>query len=490
MSSREDTSEDTLLPTPASTPAPDNKLDETNAESTVEENLEDSSSAESFHSTHALVPNNPVLPSVMATNQPVDNNTPAQRQSIKVNGILSKIVISTKLTASNYASWSNSIRFGLGAAASYDEYLDSDTAHSDGIDPSVHLATKKSIFHWLLAHMEQVQSTRFISTISTFENGIKKTPPSPSLLWKAVRDYHISNSESVKLMLRSEITDLSQGSTKDLLEYIDMFRAKVDAYLGANGEMSEEEQACQFVRSLNREWAEKGCDLLNAGHVKFRNLEVELKKTYQTRKMFNSGRQQSSRVIDTSESSHGRRTGRWQTCSKNRCIGRDHPTKPHKPSECYHHPNNSSKMEAWKKSKRDAGEWVEYPRGSRGSSRGRGRGGANFAGGYSRHIGGSNYPDSRELESAFEGLKLEDQEFSYHVDIDGHYSCSAKPQLACIGDQCSSVALIDTGASHHMFHDASLFEVRTLIANDDPGAKLNLAGHSLSGKCQPSQFQR
>ncbi|EGG12625.1 uncharacterized protein MELLADRAFT_101051 [Melampsora larici-populina 98AG31] len=294
MSSREDTSEDSLLPTPASTPAPENEFEETDAESDTEGNNEDTSS-ESFHSTHTLVPNNPSPALIMANNQATDYETPAQRQSIRVNGILSKITINIKLDATNYAPWSDSIRFGLGAAASYDEYLDSESAHSDGVDPSVHLATKKSIFHWLLANMEQTQSTWFISMISTFENGVKKTPTSPMILWKSIRDYHISNSESVKLMLRSEITDLSQGSTKDLLEYIDMFRAKVDAYLGANGEMSEEEQARQFVRSLNREWAEKGCDLLDAGHVKFRDLEIELKKTYQTRKMFNSGRQQSSR---------------------------------------------------------------------------------------------------------------------------------------------------------------------------------------------------
>ncbi|EGG00366.1 uncharacterized protein MELLADRAFT_111935 [Melampsora larici-populina 98AG31] len=282
----------------------------------------------------------------MSSNEPMDTDTPAQRQAMKMNSILHKIIIGIKLTASNYVAWSDGVRFGL-MAASYDHYLDSEEA-GGLLDAKIVLATKKAIFYWLLASIEAAQSTRFISMISKFENSIKTTPSSPSLLWKTIRDYHISNSESVKLMLRSEITDLSQGSTKDLLDYIDVFRAKVDAYLGSNGEMSEEEQARQFVRSLNREWAEKGCDLLDAGHVKFQNLETELKKTYQTRKMFSSSRQHSSRVAETSEPSQGNRTGRWQTCSRNKCIGRDHPTKPHDQADCFHHPNNANKMESWK----------------------------------------------------------------------------------------------------------------------------------------------
>ena len=77
--------------------------------------------------------------------------------------------------------------------------------------------------------------------ISKFDNGIKNTPFAPALLWKTVREYFISNSESVKLMLRSEITNARQGPSCDLIEHIEAFRAKVDAYLGANGSMDEEE---------------------------------------------------------------------------------------------------------------------------------------------------------------------------------------------------------------------------------------------------------
>lgn len=105
--------------------------------------------------------------------------------------------------------------------------------------------------------------------ISKFKNGIKNTPFAPALLWKTVREYYISNSESVKLMLRSEITNLRQGHSQDLIGHIEAFRTKVDGYLGANGYMDEEEQARQLVMSLNQEWTEKGCFLLDLGYVTF-----------------------------------------------------------------------------------------------------------------------------------------------------------------------------------------------------------------------------
>lgn len=166
--------------------------------------------------------------------------TPAQRQAAHVTNILHKTPIKPTLSASNYAAWSDSVRFGL-SAASYDSFLESDDNDDTELDSKRHLATKKWIFNWLLANMETSQSTRFISMISTFEDGIKQKPFAPALLWKTVREYYVSDSESVKLMLRSQITNYRQGQTKDLLEHIEAFRSKVDAYLGANGKMDEEE---------------------------------------------------------------------------------------------------------------------------------------------------------------------------------------------------------------------------------------------------------
>lgn len=321
--------------------------------------------------------------------------------------------------------------------------------------------------------METNQSTRFVSMISKFENGVKNNPFAPALLWKTVREYYISNSESVKLMLRSDLTNYRQGPTKDLIEHIEAFRSKVDAYLGANGTMDESEQAQQLVMSLNHEWSEKGCFFLDMGHGTFSRIKTELKKSYQTKKMTSGQQSHSSRTVDNSDANTGRRLGRWQTCNRNKCLGQDHPTKPHHPNECYHNPNNASKMDDWKRAKQQAGEWIEYPRGS---SRGRGRGQSSYSSRSSHLHHSSNYPPSEDIMSAFENLRLEDREMSYSVEVHGRYSCSAKPQIACRGDQCSSIGLLDTGSSHFMFHDKTMFDEGTLVLNMDPNARLNLAG--------------
>lgn len=240
MSDRSKESPEESLPTPLSTPAP------------FPESEYDSDSANSSISAHTATPFQPdpiVHPTMSSSAE--EFGTPAQRQAAHVTSLLHKTPIKPSLSATNYVAWSDSVRFGL-LAASYNNFLDSDEIEDSGLDPSRHTATKKYIFHWLLANMETTQSTRFISMISHFEEGIKITPFAPSLLWKTVRKYYVNNSESVKLMLRADITNFKQGPSRDLIEHIEAFRAKIDAYLGANGCMDEEEQARQLVTSLNQ----------------------------------------------------------------------------------------------------------------------------------------------------------------------------------------------------------------------------------------------
>lgn len=220
-------------------------------------------------------------------------------------------------------------------------------------------------------------------------------------------------------MLRSEITNYRQGPSHDLLEHLETFRSKVDAYLGANGKMDEEEQARQLVMSLNQEWTEKGCFFLDIGHITFSRIETELKKSYQTKKMTAGQTIPSSRVTENSDASAGRRQGRWQTCNRNKCLGQDHPTKPHHPDECYHNPNNAGKMDDWKRAKQQAGEWIEYPRGS---SRGRGRGQSSYSTRFSYQNPTSNYPRSDELLSSFQNIRLEDRDVSYNAELHGRYA--------------------------------------------------------------------
>lgn len=211
------------LPTPASTPAPYSFLDSEYK----------SDSATSSASIHTAIPyqpqSDPIHPSNMSsTNE--EFGTPAQRQAAHVTSTLHKTPIKPSLSATNYVAWSDSVRFGL-SAASYNVFLETDEIDDTGLVPSRHLATKKCIFHWLLANMETSQSTWFISMISSFEDGIRVTPFAPSLLWKTIRSYYVNNSESVKLMLRADITNFKQGHTRDLLEHIEAFRAKINAYL-------------------------------------------------------------------------------------------------------------------------------------------------------------------------------------------------------------------------------------------------------------------
>lgn len=181
----------------------------------------------------------------------------------------------------------------------------------------------------------------------------------------------------------------------------------------------------------------------------------------------------SGRVTENSYASAGQRQGRWKTCKRNKCLGQDHPTKAHHPNECYHNPKNMRKMDDWKKPKQQAGECIEY---ARGSSRGQGKGHISYFTRFSSHFLSSNYPWSDEILLAFQNIRLEDCDVSYNAELHGRFACSAQPQWACKGDQCSSIGLLDTGASHFMFHNPSLFDKGLMFLNADPNAKLNPAG--------------
>lgn len=170
----EETRQNQLL-TPASTPAPIQSSSDPES---------DSESLSSDQSTHTAIPHNQLsAPNMSPPNE--EFGTPAQRHAAYVTSLLHKTPIKPSLTSSNYSAWSDSVRFGL-SAASYDMFLISDEIEGTGLDSERHIATKKCVFHWLLANMDTTQSTRFVSMISTFENGIKQTPFSPALLWKTV----------------------------------------------------------------------------------------------------------------------------------------------------------------------------------------------------------------------------------------------------------------------------------------------------------------
>lgn len=168
----EETPEETSLPTPAATPTP-YPSSETESES-------GSASSNTTVHTATPFPTESLQPRIMSSSAD-DFRTPAQLQAAHITNVLHKTPIKPPLSATNYVAWSDSVRFGL-SAASYDIFLETDEIDDTGLDHVRHVATKKCIFHWLLANMETSQSTRFISMISTFENGIKNTPFSPALL--------------------------------------------------------------------------------------------------------------------------------------------------------------------------------------------------------------------------------------------------------------------------------------------------------------------
>lgn len=130
------------LLTPASTPAP------IQSPSDLES---DSDSLDSDQSIHTAIAHEQIQVLNMSHSHE-EFGTPAQRHAAYVTSLLHKTPIKPTLTSSNYAAWSDSVRFGL-SAASYDMFLTSEEIEGTGLDNERHIATKKCVFHWLLANM-------------------------------------------------------------------------------------------------------------------------------------------------------------------------------------------------------------------------------------------------------------------------------------------------------------------------------------------------
>lgn len=281
------------------------------------------------------------------------------------------------------------------------------------------------------------------------------------------------------MMLRDSLDDSKQGPSKDLLKHIDDWCLKLKSLLDAQEPMTVEEQAGRLARSLNPRWREKATDYIGNGFNSLDSLITKLKTSYELRDSINnlsSSNNQSNRVEECDHHHHhdcSKSNYRRMRCTPRRCDGADH----HQPEDYFKLPENAHKLREWEEEKKSSGKWRNTSSGGRG--RGNGRSSTSKRTTAIRSYGNcTNYshnPD--EFLEALEHLTLEEREVTYNVEMDGKYSCSLSAQNAAhqMGKRLN-IGMLDTGSSHYMMKDESLFVHGSLVGNKDPNAVLRLAG--------------
>lgn len=362
----------------------------------------------------------------------------------------------------------------------FNSYLDSDEL-PEGENASLHVIIRRCIVTWLSSNMEQPESDRALGYITTYSIHREKIIDyKPAIMWEKMRGYHASQSIEKRMILRDSLDDTRQGPSKDLLKHVDEWTSKLKNLLDAQEPMTVEEQASRLARSLNPRWREKATDYIGNGANSLDSLITKLKTSYKLRDSINnqtSSNAQSDRMGECDHHHHhdcSKSSYRRMRCTPKRCDGGDH----HQPKDCFKLPENAHKLKEWEDEKKSSGQWRNTAPGGRGRGSGRSGTSSNHsrtARTYGNFSNAAHDPDAF-LES-LEHLRLEDREVTYNVEMDGKYSCSLSAQNAAkpMGKRLN-IGMLDTGASHYMLKDESLFVEGSLVENKDPTAILRLAG--------------
>lgn len=409
-------------------------------------------------------------------NPPIIIGTLSQRQAASINHILSKIYVKKPLGQHNWYQWADGIRLGL-ASAMFDSYLDSDEV-PEGENPALHTIICRCVVTWLTSNMDQTESDRALGYVTSYSVHREKIIDyKPAFMWDKMRGYHASQSIEKRMMLRDSLDDAKQGPSKDLLKHIDEWSLKLKSLLDAQEPMTVEEQAGRLARSLNPCWRERATDYIGNEYNTLDPLIAKLKMSYELRDLINnqsSSNTQSNKVEECDHHHHhdcSKSAYRRMRCTPRRCDGSGH----HQPEDCFKFPENTHKFKEWEDEKRSSGKWRNSISGGRGRGGGRSSNHSSAVRSYGNYTDHSHDPD--EFLESLEHLKLEEREVTYNVETNGRYSCSMSSQkLAHQMGKRLNIGMLDSGASHYMLKDESLFVKGSLVENKDPTAVLRLAG--------------
>lgn len=436
------------MSTPPSTP-PELPTSELGRDITFDSDTE---STERQESPPSQVP--PTLPSPRMAEQgsnAITIGTLSQQQAIAITSALNKIRVRAPLGPKNYIAWADNIETGL-ASIQYDDYIRSDVC-PEGMGGDLFKVIKKSLVSWLLCSMDENEARRFKAKITSVnEEGEPITIYQPARLWKEVRKHYLSKSESVKLACEIALDNLKQLPGQDLIQHIEAFDHKVNELISQDGAISEISKSHKLVKSLNNTWHRKGMDFLDNNITDYQEMCHKLRASYETAILMRGP--QTSRYESRDTATITSKARLRMKCTPSRCFGGDH----HTPENCFRRPGNEGMRARWEEELKRSGKWRSSLQ-PRGSERGQ-----------------TTSSNAEETLLELEGLRLEDRDITYNVVVHGDYHCSSIPPFAMTEDKESRYGLLDTGASHHMFNDDSFFDEGSFISNQDPAAKLSLAG--------------
>lgn len=417
-------------------------------------NITDSGS-HSSHDTVRNVPSTPLRPS--ASDMSGLGNTEAittfgsdvQKFALKVTATLARFKITHNLTDSNYNDWSHPLIECL-QTLGYEQYLVDESYQENSLSTSKETRLKLILATWILSHMDATNARRTRNHLTVYNLGVPTINYCPYRMWKYVSQYHCSISESKLNMVSKVFHDLKQPRGDTVTTYLDTFQTVLAEFLKFGGVMDKSQIARTFIGSLKSGYEVtiaiiyRTVDPLTFDKVAaiFRESDSEAGLTASPAIQACLA----SRSPQPSQLSH--HSYRRPKCTESTCQG------PHSEAECFAKPRNSAKREKWI-AEREA-ERSGHNRVSKKSA--------------------SNVRGVKIVGSPSANTSM----LSFCTTFGESALSFTNPTAAGVSTRTSDWALLDTGASHHMFNNESLFETSSVTPITDMNQRLQLAGGGVS----------
>lgn len=374
-----------------------------------------------------------------------------QKFAQKVSATLARYKISNDLTDTNFNDWSHPIVESL-QTLGYEQYLTDAHYQDNSLSTAKEARLKLIIATWILSHMDATNARRTRNHLTVYTNGLSSIDYCPCRLWKFVNLHHCSISESKLNVVSKIFHELKQPRGDTVTAFLDTFETVLAEFLKFGGAMDESQIARLFIGSLKPGYEVTIAIIYRtvipltfekvAGIFRESDSEAGLSASpaIQACLASQSGHQSSSL----------RKPGFYKRlkCTESECQG------PHDEDECFAKPSNFSKRDKWISDR-------EAERSGRGKSQ-------------------------RKSASTVRGVKIVGSAsanttmMSFCTTFGDISVNNISPLAASVSDNVKTWALLDTGASHHMFNDETLFEASSIKPITNLNQRLQLAGGGVS----------
>lgn len=460
--------------------------------------------------------------------------TPIQQFVQKLNAVLAKYHLDTKLSDGNFPDWSLGIKQVL-KSIDYYKYLKKIDYKAEGLTDEQHLKVKLVITIWMLNLMDHENKNRCQTMLrlrrersededdsdtereddSDDEDDMVYEPP---MIYKYLRNHHNKISESGLQAIDDAINEMKIHSSDSFKSHCDKFNNLMADHHLFKGKMTSSQAARKLIKSVRNRISETTSELIHS-QVKPLTREGVVQYLIDYENCNGGFITQSMKVanytsLDTTqtqpESNAIEQAKRKPKCTEHKCI-----SQTHSPDECFAKPKNFGARDKWiaeMDAKRRNGTFRNFkPSSSNVSGMKRislpsslSSANATFASfhvTYSVKENCSPETDRRETDRDYTVEEQVDDD-NISIDLSGeprgdcdeiiipptvmypqvalHNVFSEGSSAANLVKSSDDWALFDTGSSDHVFKSELFFDASSIRPVDDKNHRLNLAGGGAS----------